>query len=380
MLAFLRTQAEKHKTFLIAERDRKEELREKGKTVGRRRGTVREEHNSQTVGKLDALKRRQVLQTLIEGDVEFGPNFEQAVTLAALKSCQTCEECMYILYPYRSHTQWQIEASAPWNALDPKLSCCSFDAVSKARLLLRSVYHELLIPAIAKGNEGVRTVADIAGAMMNVMLRPAREGRVPIDSDAVIDSAMAELQELVIFIRALQGQGNGGIAAIDSIMSAREGAKLLLKQTIRQTKHWRQVEQALRSCHVAVETMMPQIFDALASLGDGTVQWPAIVAKYATWLDALPASNTTRLESAVQEALQKGVADKQDLGELATLASVCHDLWASMPEQMRGRPFFSELEKTARTKAAQLEEKALRASVRSALLNFCSKDRICNEP
>ena len=190
----------------------------------------------------------------------------------------------------------------------------------------------------------------------------------------VLDSAMGEVQELHDFLQSLQGRRLGSLAPLDMIMQAKTGAKVLLKQTVKQSKHWKSIEQKLRSSHVAVETMMPDVFAAQQALTDHTISWPTIVGKYSTWLDALPANNTAELERQVQMSLGEELAKREVPAALGELATTARQLAASMPQNMRTRAFFLEFADKAVAKRSEVEKAALQSEVRSTLLQFC-KDR-----
>ena len=333
-----------------------------------------EEHNAATIHKLADKERMRILQAYKDAGLRFGPNFQQAVVLAASKT----KDWMDVIFPV-------AEEEESFDVCAPKLRACTFEEVHKARVVLRCVFHEKLIPCIAKGEEKVTEVGNIAQVIEEMIERYQGMAEVKEGQEmGVMDAVFVELGEALAFLKALPGETVATLATLDTVMQAKEGGMSLLKQTLRQNRYWRETEQRLRQSHVALETMMPEVTKLLQALDSKQkVDWALIVPKYVTWLDALPEANTQKLEDKIKEALRSRRAELkkhgQDNASLKELGAACEAFASSMPTDMRTRAFFVEMAAGVRTLSAELKTDALRARVRGILVTFVKDQQGCKQ-
>ena len=141
--------------------------RKHAERVGRVVGpSVCQEHPHQQLAKLSEKDREELLAKFLEADIDFGPNYQQAIVLAACKTAASPDAWLDILYPFPD-----AEGSAAWAPLRPRLRAAALDDVCRARILLRVLYHDKLIPAFSKGLDGLQEVKDVTHVVEKMLER-----------------------------------------------------------------------------------------------------------------------------------------------------------------------------------------------------------------
>ena len=127
--------------------------------------------------------------------------------------------------------------------------------IDKARLFLNTAIQKTIVPLIRQGAAKIEKVS-----LLCKHLREEMERRPQQPSAMALEGATTEMTEICIFLEALNNpQAPCDATALDKIMTAKSGGRLLVKQAALLSTTYKQAEVKMRSAAVASKTMLPQM-------------------------------------------------------------------------------------------------------------------------
>ena len=311
----------------------------------------------------------ELLTNLAEQDIECGPRFQAAVTTHFARQASG-DAFAAIALPGTT------SPDIAWDPLKPRLKDCNLVGLEKARLMLKFVVHDQLVPCLARGAEATEDL-DVAVQSFQKLVDLAEVESGALDT--AVMGAVDQVREILHFAKILLGKENATLAGLDKVMNAREGAAALLKQTVRQCGHWRSQESSMRKHIVVSETVMPHVWKCISEIQDKKVSWEKLPKQYVTWLDTLPEELTQNLTAAVlghlQAAMQAELQNATVTEDLKSWMAVLRRFLDSMPGAMRSRDEFDRLLAKGEDFVAEIEEQERHAEAKNVLANIGEDQR-----
>ena len=205
-----------------------------------------------------AEERKEKLKPFVSAGIEIGPVMRANLVSAEAKQLQNVNDVISCLRPWATS-----DSPTEFNALAPRLSDSGLGDVDKATLLLKSLVHECLLKGIHKGEEGAEEVFGLARSMLELVI----EGERLPNLSPLISAATDDIRVIAEYLLSLQGEG--AVPAQNSLRDAKDGAKSLVFQAIRQKEFWRRLDASARKYQLASASMGPEFKETVAALQDG---------------------------------------------------------------------------------------------------------------
>ena len=322
--------------------------------------------NAANLTKVRKEARNAALKHYQDQQIDFGPNFQTAVTCLYAKEC-SLQELLTVVSPCQGDPQ-------PWLPLAPTIASCNFSLVDKARITLRVLVHERLVRAISKGSAGLEELK----ALLEILQKLSSfQSAGRDDPEHFLAAACQELGRISNALSALLELIPATAENLDPVMTATQGASALVKGALRQCPMWKQKEKDLRKVQTAMQTMGPQVEAACKALEDGKAELETMMGKYPMWMDALPPGSTLALETKLQHhfsAELKALSAGGTSEALNTFIRLSEKCTAAMPSSMRTREFFEKCALDAREALKKQEAAAELKHVQDLLRSFVGKD------
>ena len=324
---------------------------------------------------MDQAQRQAMVTSLAEGKVEAGPRTRGRLLRWAAKDAGTDWEAF--INVVRPFVPEGVEEQA-FNMLKPALSSAGLNDIETASTFLKLVVHERLSPALRAGEAECESVWVLAEKLQEMLqARPAEVGRA-------LSTSMAELLDIVHLLTALKHGDlakNNAVAISATIHNASEGAKGLVRSSMKMSKYWPKVLAEASRLHVAVTSFSPDIADAKQKLeATGTDGIRHCLTKLPQWLDALPSKTTEPIVTGVQRKLESSfaavISAEDDAGGAAQEKAVqdVRALCALARSTLKNSAWASELENNCDAFLSQQQAAVRDREIEAALKPYLSQE------
>ena len=236
-----------------------------------------------------------MLSGLDEQEIKTGPNFRTELISSRAKKADGHDAFLELVWPCAGGSS---ASSAPFSHVNPKMRDAGMTDLACATACLRMIVHDHLVPLVQKGASGQEQLLELCRMMLALIDEKPKVG-------PVLQGALDELEGILCFFVAVaspwQKFRNASADTIMDIKSAKHGAKSLVKHSINQSPHWKQLQAEYCKIEQASVTFGPQLqttIDDLRSDKDGACR--SAIEKIPAWKETLG----ERLLEGVMEALR----------------------------------------------------------------------------
>ena len=149
-----------------------------------------QDYSKESVLKCGADDRQAVedaVASFVAQELVLPPVWQASRIVWSARHAQSLTEWVSILKPVLP-----ADADDSFDAKKPALACAALSATDKAKILLRAVVHDQLIPQIVKGEEGVQRVAELARAVLQM------RSDLPGDMDTSLYTTIGDLGDIAL--------------------------------------------------------------------------------------------------------------------------------------------------------------------------------------
>eukprot|EP00971_Amphidinium_carterae_P325234 6455413-Amphidinium_carterae.2 len=173
---------------------------------------------------------------------------------------------------------------ADFNWQEPKLCAIEDEPVECSKLLMKLVVNETLLRLLCRGQAGLQMMVSIAGAVRDMLFTCLQA-----DPDDVCRAAMIELQDIARVLLMMAGVANPDSAQLQSLFTAKDGVKQLVRHAVARESFWAERESKARSMAVAIVSLQPEMESCLPDLATMDLAGLSRVCqRVPVWTDGLP--------------------------------------------------------------------------------------------
>ena len=169
----------------------------------------------------------------------FGPKFQASLVTVWSRTLRSTKAFLEMMLP--------LNKTGPFDGAAPLLRDSDLTALDKARLFLKVIMQERLIPFIAGMPDSKSDLEEFVKTVLHAQTSS------DVATHAAHQEALAEVQELCSCHKSLWSDNEdvaSSLAKVDAVMTAKEGNRALLTRQLRQTTFFKTRERALRSLSV----------------------------------------------------------------------------------------------------------------------------------
>ena len=267
---------------------------------------------AQNIGKLSKETRCKLIAELETEEVVWPSDVKVALLTCAVREWQagsgSAEALWDIVNPHVARPQadaGEMEDTDGFEPLNPRLKDALLDDINLAKVFTRLILTETVIPLLLQGQSKMEQLQEVISEALAADI---------VQGGPVTTAMTREVVTCLLALRALGSQEVArpeDMAALDTVMAAKDPTKNLVREAVRQNSHYRALEAELRRTQVAQSTFGPRVRDTYdklsASLEEKNVSTDFLEECFAhiqEWREALRAAATQKLEEKMVEAVE----------------------------------------------------------------------------
>ena len=230
-----------------------------------------------------------------------------------------------------SFVKSESETEDKFDPKKPTLKECAFQDIGAGKVFLKLAVSDGLVPLVMGGERDLKAATAWAEMLAASPSNHATQG-------PVLAAALGEAVTCSKAVLTLVNPAAHALTDLDQVMSAREGIKQLLRQTISQSQWYRHAEQELRKCEVAHASMGPKLEKLKRELDDHmqkqTLEPDFLKQAFtdvAVWRSALREGTTDAILGDLLKSSQQLFSSSNNVDHITTLEALAHGIAGVLP-------------------------------------------------